>query len=313
MVNAALSVSALISSDAFDISKTYFLITGIAGVNPRKATIGSVALPKFAIQVDTQMEFDAREIPTDWSTGYVPLGAGSVDSYPKFITGSEIYELSDALRKQAMSVAKTVKLQDSPRAKEYRARFAESPRDIYHAATLEPEVLERDLLSSNTFWRGRLLGDAMGHVAKLYTTGKAVCVMTAQEDTGILAALLRAAIQGRVDFSRILITRAGSDFDCQPEDAITRLPFDMDRSGGLQHALRNLYLTGVSIVEAFLSGWNDQFEKGLKHENYVKGFFHVAWWCAGLSALSLHIYPRPRPIQVSLKKVKFFFLGSDCS
>lgn len=273
VVNAALSVSALISSDVFDLSKTYFLITGIAGVNPRKATIGSVALPKFAIQVDTQMEFDAREIPTDWRTGYVPLGAGSVDSYPKFITGSEIYELSDALRKQAMLFAKNVKLQDSSRAKEYRARFAESPRDIYHAATLEPKVLEGDVLSSNTFWHGRLLSDAMGHVAKLYTTGKGEYAMTAQEDTGILAALLRAAILGRVDFSRILITRAGSDFDRQPSDAIPKLPCDMDRSGGLQPALWNLYLVGSSIARGILRGWNDQFDKGLNDENYVGDFF----------------------------------------
>lgn len=113
----------------------------------------------------------------------------------------------------------------------------------------------------------------MGHVAKLYTTGKAEYVMTAQEDTGILAALLRAAIQGKVNFSRILITRAGSDFDRQPEDAIPRLPFDMDRSGGLQPALRNLYLTGVSIVQGIVSRWDDQLEKGLKDENYIGDFF----------------------------------------
>lgn len=273
VVNAALSVSALISSDVFDLSKTYFLITGIASVNPRKSTIGSVALPKFAIQVDTQMEFDAREIPTDSHTGYVPLGADCVDSYPKFITGSEIYELSDALRKKAMSFTRTVKLQDSPRAQKYRARFAESPRGMYHVATLDPEVLEGDVLSSNTFWHGRLLADAMGHVAKLYTTGKAEYVMTAQEDTAILNALMRAAIQGRVDFSRVLITRAGSDFDRQPSDAIPKPPFDMDRSGGLEPALRNFYLTGVSITKGILHGWSDQFEKGLKHENYVGDYF----------------------------------------
>lgn len=273
VVNAALSVSALISSDVFDLSKTYFLITGIAGVNPRKSTIGSVALPKFAIQVDTQMEFDAREIPTDWHTGYVPLGADTVDSYPKFITGSEIYELSDALRKKAISFTTTMKLQDSPRAKEYRASFAESPRSIYHAATLDPEVLEGDVLTSNTFWHGRLLADAMGHVAKLYTNGKAEYVMTDQEDTAILAALMRAAIEGKVDFSRILITRAGSDFDRQPSDAIPELPFDMYRSGGLEPALRNLYLTGVRITQGILQGWSDQFERGLQDENYVGDYF----------------------------------------
>lgn len=156
---------------------------------------------------------------------------------------------------------------------EYRARFAESPRDIYHAATLDPAVLEGDVLSSNTFWHGRLLADAMGHVAKLYTTGKAEYVMTGQEDTAILAALLRGAIQGKVDFSRILITRAGSDFDRQPSDAIPKLPFGIDRSGGLEPALRNLYSTGVSIVQGILRGWGDQFEKGLKDENYVGDLF----------------------------------------
>lgn len=166
VVNAALSVSALTSSDIFDLSKTYFLITGIAGVNPKKATIGSVALPKFAIQVDTQMEFDAREIPTDWPTGYVPLGADSINSYPKFITGSEIYEPSDTLRKQAISFTKDVTLEDPPKAKEDRAHFAESPRGSYHAATLDPAFLEGDVLSSDIFWHGRLLADAMEHVAE---------------------------------------------------------------------------------------------------------------------------------------------------
>lgn len=113
----------------------------------------------------------------------------------------------------------------------------------------------------------------MGNVAKSYTTGNAEYVMTAQEDTAILAALLRAAIRGKVDFSRILITRAGSDFDRQPSDAILELPLDMDRSGGLEPALRNLYLAGASIVQGILRCWCDQFEKGLEDENYVGDYF----------------------------------------
>lgn len=113
----------------------------------------------------------------------------------------------------------------------------------------------------------------MGHVPKLYTAGKAEYTMTAQEDTAILTALLRAAIQGKVSFSRVLITRAGSDFDRQLSDATPKLPFDLDTSGGLQPALRNLYLTGVSIVQGILRGWCDQFEKGLKEENYMGDYF----------------------------------------
>lgn len=47
----------------------------------------------------------------------------------------------------------------------------------------------------------------------------------------------------------------------------------MDRSGGLEPALRNLYVTGVSIVQGILRGWSDHFEKGLRDENYVEDFF----------------------------------------
>lgn len=104
-------------------------------------------------------------------------------------------------------------------------------------------------------------------VTKFYTTGKAEYVMSAQENTAILAALLRATIQGTVDDSRVLITRSGSDFNRQREDAIPKLPFDMDRSGGLEPALRNLHLTDVSIDRGILSGWKDRFEEGLKNEN----------------------------------------------
>lgn len=274
MVNAALSVSAIASSDLFDLSKTYFLLNGIAGVNPRMSTICSVAFARFAIQVDTQMELDAREIPTDWPTGYVPMGADSHNCYPTYITGSEVFELNDTLRQHAMTVATTVELVDSDIAKRHRARFAGSPEDMYHAATLAPTVLEGDVLSSNTFFHGKLLGDAMGHAAKVYTTGKAEYVMTAQEDTAILAALLRAAIQGTVDFSRILIARAGSNFDRQPsENNIPTLPYNMDESGGLGPALQNLYVVGTEIIRSIVKGWDSRFAQGLESEGYVGDIF----------------------------------------
>lgn len=81
--------------------------------------------------------------------------------------------------------------------------------------------------------------------------------MTAQEDPAILTAFLHAAVQGQVHFSRILITRAGSEFDRQPEDVVPQLPSDMDRSGRLEPALRNLYLTGASIIQGTLRAWSD--------------------------------------------------------
>ena len=45
----------------FDLTKTYFLIAGIAGINSKFGTLGSVALARYAVQVDLQYEFDARD------------------------------------------------------------------------------------------------------------------------------------------------------------------------------------------------------------------------------------------------------------
>ena len=68
-INAASTITALTFSYLFDFTKTYFLIAGIAGVSPKVATLGSVTFARYAIQVGLQYEFDAREIPDNFTTG----------------------------------------------------------------------------------------------------------------------------------------------------------------------------------------------------------------------------------------------------
>ncbi len=68
-INAASSMTALTFSPLFDFTKTYFMVAGIAGVSPRVATLGSVTFARYAIQVALQYEFDAREIPDNFTTG----------------------------------------------------------------------------------------------------------------------------------------------------------------------------------------------------------------------------------------------------
>lgn len=45
------------------------MIAGIAGISPKVATLGSVTFARYAIQVALQYEFDAREIPENFTTG----------------------------------------------------------------------------------------------------------------------------------------------------------------------------------------------------------------------------------------------------
>ena len=82
-INAATSVTALAFSGYFNLTKTYFMVAGIAGINPEVATLGSVAFARYAVQVALQYEFDAREIPSNWTNGYVPFNAFSPTGYPQ--------------------------------------------------------------------------------------------------------------------------------------------------------------------------------------------------------------------------------------
>ncbi|KAM0433500.1 hypothetical protein ACHAPT_004380 [Fusarium lateritium] len=214
-----------------------------------------------------------EEIPSSWQSGYVPMGAKAPNSFPLGVHGSEVYELNDNLRQISMELALQVTLEDSKNAAKTRAKYAGSPDVMYRAATLPPTIFEGDVLSSNTFWHGFYLSESMDNVTKVYTGGKGKYAMTAQEDTAILSALLRAALQKKVDFSRVLLMRAAANFDREPTaDVPPQLPWVMD-SGGLVPVVRNLYNTGVKIIDAILGEWSSKFEHGIKPDNYIGDIF----------------------------------------
>lgn len=76
---------------------------------------GSVAFNRYAILLDSQYEFDYRQIPDNFSTGFVPFGTLAPGEYPSFIYGSDVFELNDNLRARVVSVAKTAELVDDAR------------------------------------------------------------------------------------------------------------------------------------------------------------------------------------------------------
>lgn len=89
---------ALTFSPLFDLRKTYFMIAGIAGINPYVSTIGAVTFGRFAVQLELEYEFDAREMPSNFSTGLWALGTDAPGLYPTSIYGTEVFELNVNLR-----------------------------------------------------------------------------------------------------------------------------------------------------------------------------------------------------------------------
>lgn len=265
-INAAGSTLALVLSPAFNLTKTHFLLAGIAGISPEVATIGGVTFAQFAVQVALQHEIDAREKPDNFSTGYIPLGTDSPGSYPKFIYGTEVFQLNDALRQRAMAFAKTATLNDSVEAQVYRQLYSTTPG--YAAGTAPPSVVGCDTATADTWWSGELLGRAFENFTKLATNDSATYCTSQQEDNAVLESLLRGHIARRVDFSRVILMRTGSNFD-RPPLGLAALDNLFPGMQGRAPALRNIYLAGIKVVEGILAGWNETFSEGVPAQNYI--------------------------------------------
>lgn len=222
-INAAASMSALTLSEQFDLRGTYFVLAGIAGVNPKLGTLGSVAVARFAVQVALQYELDARELPADFATGYVAYGTQAPGQYPSTLYGTEVMGLNAALGAAAFAYANaSARLVDGPGPAAYRALYAASnstghddnddndKASLYRAATGAPSLLRCDVATSDVYYSGTLLAEAFENTTRLWTNQSALTYcMTAQEDNAILQSLLRATLAGKADYSRAVVLRSG--------------------------------------------------------------------------------------------------------
>ncbi len=246
--NAASSIAALVFSGRFDLTKTYFLISGIAGVDPAQGTLGSAHWARFAVDGGLQNEIDAREAPADWSAGYLAIGASAPSRKAELRYGDEVYRLNEDLLQAAFRLTKDVELADSDAAKAYHAKYAEA------SATAPPQVSICDTISSDTWWHGARLGAAMEAYAKLVTDGEANPCTTQQEDNATLTALERGAEANLVDFNRIAILRTASNFDREApgQSAAESL---RARSGGYLPSVTNAYRVGAKLAHAIVADW----------------------------------------------------------
>ena len=226
---------------------------------------------RYAVQVALQYEFDAREIPANFSTGYVPQGSTAPGQYPPVIYGTEVFEVNTALRSLAVRFARTATLNDSAAAVAYRANYAAS--SAYAAGAQLPSVIECDVATSDVYFSGALLGETFGNFTTLMTNGSGVYCTTAQEDNASLEAMVRGAKAGLMDFGRVIVMRTASDFDRPYPGESPQFNLFYADQGGYDPSLENIYLAGVKVVEGIIQGWNTTFAGGVKATNYIGDIF----------------------------------------
>lgn len=246
--NAAASISALVFSGLFDLKRTYFLVAGIAGVDPARGTIGTAAWSRYLVDSELAWEVDARERPARWSTGYLGINTGAPGVKPDLGYGTEVYKLDDRLADMALSLSRGVVLSDSPGARAYRAHYPEAP------ANQLPQVTQCDSMTGNNWFHGELLGQRAREWFKLLTDDHGTYCMSSQEDNATYTALKRGAEEGLLDLRRVAVLRTASNFDRQypGQTALDSVKAD---SGGFAPAVTNLYLAGSPLVADIVKRW----------------------------------------------------------
>ncbi|KAJ9638645.1 hypothetical protein H2204_004121 [Knufia peltigerae] len=270
-INAASTMSAFVLSPKFDLTKSYFMVAGIAGVNPKVATLASVTFARYAVQVALQYEFDYRDLPDNYTTGYIPYNTDNPADYPEEAYGTEVFETNLALRDIAIDLASSAALNDTATAQAYRAKYA--PEAAYTAGSQGPSVLGCDVATSDVYYSGTHLSEAFENTTRIWTNGSGVYCTTAQEDNASLEVILRATRMNLTDYNRVIVMRTASDFDRPPPgiSEIQNLLF-VDQ-GGFPPAIKNIYLAGIKVVQGVLDGWDSTFEKGITPTNYVGDIF----------------------------------------
>jgi purine nucleoside permease len=246
-------VMALGLDPRFDLSHAYWLVAGIAGIDPQDASIGSAAWARFSVDGDLAHEIDAREIPKDWTSGFFPLDKqGPHDKTPPETAG-RTFAMNPALVNWAYGLTKDIKLPDDPAIATERARYTGYPN-----AQKPPFVLIGDQLSAMTFWHGKLLNDWANDWVRYSTSGKGEYVTSAMEETGTLQALANLHKIGKADTDRVLVLRTGSNYSMPPPGvtAADYLLRENEGYSGLKISVESLYVVGSKVINELLGHWD---------------------------------------------------------
>lgn len=254
---AAASVMALGLDPRFDLSKAYWIVAGIGGGDPADVSLGSAVWSDRVVDGDLAYEIDARDIPSDWPTGYVPLQHAV--PYEQPVRGGatgEIYTLNSGLVAWAYHLTRDVPLADTPGIRAYRSRFTGFPN-----AMRPPFVARGDDISAGTFWHGARMDQWANAWVRYFSHGAGNFMVSAMEDTGTMQALTFLSAAGRVDINRVLVLRTVSNYDREPPGSTPAESLAQMAKGNYpayRESLEAAETVGDTVVRDIVGHWPDR-------------------------------------------------------
>jgi purine nucleoside permease len=254
---AAASVMAVGLDPRFDLTKAYWIVAGIGGGDPADVSLGSAVWAEHVVDGDLAYEIDARQIPEDWPTGYVPLRRATPYEQPvREQLEGEVYAVNAELVGWALHLTQGVALADSESLKSSRARFAGFPN-----AVKPPFVTRGDTLSSSTFWHGSKMDEWANAWVRYYTGEKGNYMVCGMEDSGTMQALTFLSRAGRVDLQRVMVLRTVSNFDREPPGGNVAESLKAMVSGNYSAyfpALEAAETVGDKVVRDIVEHWGER-------------------------------------------------------
>jgi purine nucleoside permease len=246
---ARTSLASLIADPRFDLSKAYWLMAGIAGVDPKAGSIGSAAWSDWVVDGDPIYEIDDREIIKGWPWGlYAANSNGPGEKGDHAGASGMAWRLEPGLTRWAYDLTRDVPLPDNAKLAADRAGYPEEP-----AAQKPPHVFVGASLGTVRFWHGELRTRWARDWIRVQTDGAGVFAMTDGEDQAVLDTLDLFARDGRVDKRRVLVLRTASNYSRPAAGKPNRIVF---ADGGLEAGVEAAYRVGAPVVKALVAGWD---------------------------------------------------------
>jgi purine nucleoside permease len=261
---SASQITALLLIPGVDLTKSYIIITGTGGVNPKYGTAGGAAISTFGIQWEWGDMFLGDDLPANFSGQYFSSYAQDApDKYPVTV-GTEVYKLNDALVDRFYNVGRKDLYEDVPPSLQaLRATYE------YNAARQSPFLARCDTVSSQVYWHGSVAGENVEYYSNVITTGQAHPCNTNEDDQGRLLGLFLGAVYKKIDWGRVSMIKAFSNFDRPPPQLTAYQSRFYVGEAATGPGLRNAWKTVMAVADDVLKHWESIYEAGIRPKSYM--------------------------------------------